>query len=117
MYNHRITTANKIVFCMLYNVIHLCYFGPVFMGKNAKSRSKSFFEKTTNLEAFRADQDVQAILQTLVAEGFTKTDIINEAIRLNGRKAAVSLLERQAITAQHKWKMAQESHLARGKKG
>ena len=111
LYNVSQTMASGGAVCGLYFVIHACYAGGKFMGKKAKSRSKTFFGKKTNLEAFRADDDVQAILHALIGQGFTKTDIINESIRLNAGKAAVSILERQAMAAQHKWKMAQEWHL------
>lgn len=66
-------------------------------------------KKQTNLEAFRADPEVSEILEQQAARtGKSKSEIINEALRLNGHKAVLSLLMRDVKTAQDKLAAAQE---------
>jgi len=114
MYNSSITPATILFVGTLYIVIHLCYTGRVFMGNIEKKRTKK--TNNSNLVVFRATEDVQGILENLAKDGRTVADIANEAIRLNGTKAALSVLERQAKEAQDKFQKAQDAFIAASKK-
>ena len=84
------------------------------LGKHPKLERKTFMKKT-NLEAFRAEPDVQAILAELLdgKDKPTKTDIINEAIRINGRQAALTVLEREVEVAKLKLAAVQRAMTAK----
>jgi hypothetical protein len=67
---------------------------------NQKQKSK---KKRGQLMAFRLEDD--AVAQALY-EAENESRFINEAIRLRGPAAALALLERDAMEAEHKYRTA-----------